>query len=163
MKPSFKKIVPVLFLFIFTILSDCDILVSSDKCDATVLNPSINVTLKANVHFTQIGKNVPYESAKVIFHKLACGEDDYKPGGDFEFYGNTNSEGAFTSGIVNYNLRNEMDEIVIEAYHSDDDPLTVGEQDRKYNLMKTFVYRAEDFASNLDGYIKEIQFYITLK
>lgn len=116
----------ILFVLVISLISltTCDILKDDDPCDKTAFKISGSLSLTVHVDWIDGRTNKPFTGSglqsRVEFHKIACGFDEYKPGGDFTFTGFPNENGRFMSGTPNYNIRNSNDRIkIIISYNFD--------------------------------------------
>ncbi|MEN8116534.1 MAG: hypothetical protein ABFS16_06115 [Bacteroidota bacterium] len=107
-----------LFLLISSIfLTTCDIFEDADDpCNDTDFKISKTRSITVSTSWLSDDNNsinINDLDVRIEFHKIACGFDEYKPGGDFTFTGVTNEDGVYTSGRVNYNIRNSNDRIIL--------------------------------------------------
>ena len=125
-----KFILVLIILFSFPACEDLGI--EADKCDRTVLIPSIDVRLTAEVIASDSGENII--PLKVRFFKTACGFETPKPSSTFTYSGEihrSNGITTFYAGFVTYNLRNEDDIITIELH-------TDRNQDGTYEIVDSW-------------------------
>ena len=158
MKKKSKTTTLFFSLILFFSLTTCDILENDDPCDDTAFKISGNAGFHVSAWWKDAATNMPIDDssleARIEFHKIACGSDEYKPGGDFTFTGFTDEDAQFWSGQVNYNIRNSKDRIIlIISYHKNDGTWQQVEYEE-------FTYSEDDFNGGFHnvalGYANEI-------
>ncbi|MDB4584341.1 hypothetical protein N9164_14405 [Draconibacterium sp.] len=119
-KPFFFSII-----LLFT-LTTCDYFFGEEdetECDKTAFSSTktyktqFMVKIMYNDHVNIVNIPLSGEQVKIEFHKIACGFDSYKPGGDFEYVGKTDNAGEFYSGAVSYQVRNSNDVFITIISH----------------------------------------------
>ena len=115
MKIPIKKFILFLLVVLLISLNTCDIVDNNDPCDRTAFNISQTLKLKVNTKWIKEANNLNAdgENVRIEFHKIACGFDEYKPGGDITFTGVTDPDGYYISGFASYNIRNSGDKVII--------------------------------------------------
>ncbi len=112
MKNLFRKTYLFYLPVLLILFTTCD--EEIDECNKTDLGVNAkNITIKVYAYFTKDDKPVEKQNVIIEFHKIACGSDKYKVGGDFTFRGTTNADGIYQNGIVGYSIRNIKDRIIV--------------------------------------------------
>jgi len=115
MKIPIKKFILLLSLFILISNINCNITEKFDPCDSTTLRAGYQITSNIIVRafLTQDDKPISFQQVMIEFHKIECGSEEYKKGGDIVFRGVTDSDGIFQNGSAVYNIRNSNDRIIV--------------------------------------------------